>query len=174
MLPVIDYGLEPRTAWGLLGIVTMPFLHGSLGHILSNTIPLIVLLLILAGSRAKAWVIAIEIIVLGGVILWIFGRSANHIGASALISGLIAFLILGGFFERRPVPIVVAVLTFFLYGGSLIWGIIPSSKEVSWDGHLCGAIAGGLLAFQLARPVKPLGKLFSFQKTPPPAKGLDR
>ncbi len=54
---------------------------------------------------------------LGGVILWIFGRSANHIGASALISGLIAFLILGGFFERRPVPIVVAVLTFFLYGG---------------------------------------------------------
>lgn len=158
-VPVIEYGLQPRTAWGLLGIVTMPFLHATLGHIVSNTIPLIVLLFLLTGSRARSWVIAIEITILSGVILWIFGRNAIHVGASALISGLIAFLILGGFFERRPVPIVVAVVTFVLYGGSLIWGIIPHTAEVSWDGHLCGAIAGGLLAFQLARPAKsPLTK----------------
>jgi membrane associated rhomboid family serine protease len=172
LLPVTEYGLQPRTAWGLLGIVTMPFLHASLGHVFSNTIPLIVLLLLLAGSRAKWWVIAIEITVLGGAILWIFGRSANHVGASALTSGLIAFLILGGLFERRFVPIVVAVVTFLLYGVSLLWGVIPGSSEVSWDGHLCGAIAGGLLAFQLARPANSLGKLLPFKKGPPPANDL--
>jgi membrane associated rhomboid family serine protease len=168
-VPVTEYGLQPRTAWGLLGIVTMPFLHASLRHIVSNTIPLIVLLFLLTGSRARSWVIAIEITILSGVILWIFGRNANHVGASALISGLIAFLILGGFFERRLVPIVVAVVTFVLYGGSLIWGIIPHTSEVSWDGHLCGAIAGGLLAFQLARPAESFGKRLPFRKAPPPA-----
>ena len=71
LLPLTDYGLQPRSARGLLGIITMPFLHGSLGHIVANTIPLIVLLFLLTGSRARSWVIVIEIIVLGGVILWI-------------------------------------------------------------------------------------------------------
>ena len=104
----------------------------------------------------KSWQIVAEIVILGGVILWAFGRSANHIGASGLVSGLIAFLILGGVFERRFVPVVVAIVTFVLYGGSLFWGLIPGSTEVSWDGHLCGAVAGGLLAFQLARRAKPV------------------
>ncbi len=173
LLPVTQYGLQPRTAWGLLGIVTMPFLHATLGHLVSNTIPLIVLLLLLAGSRARSWIIAIEITILSGVILWIFGRNANHVGASALVSGLIAFLILGGFFERRPVSIMVAIVTFLLYGGSLIWGVFPRASDVSWDGHLCGAIAGGLLAFQLARPARSGGKRRLFRKAPPAASNTD-
>ncbi len=112
LLPgLTDYGLQPRSVIGLLGIITMPFLHGSLGHLVANTIPLIVLLFLLSGSRAKSWPIVLEIMVLGGVLLWICGRDANHVGASALISGLITFLMLGGFFERRPVPIVVAIIT---------------------------------------------------------------
>ena len=150
-----DYGLQPRSGMGLLGILTMPFLHANLGHIVANTIPLIVLLFLLAGSRAQSWAIVAEIVVLGGVFLWIFGREANHIGASGLVSGLIAFLVLGGLFERRPIPVIVAIVTFVFYGGSLFWGLIPRDPQVSWDGHLCGAVAGGLLAFQLARKQKP-------------------
>ena len=162
VLPLDDYGLKPRSAVGLVGIVTMPFLHADLGHIVGNTVPLFVLLLLLAGSRAKSWQIVVEIVLLGGALLWVLGRStngagatANHIGASGLVSGLIAFLILGGVFERRPIPIVVAFITFLLYGGSLLWGLIPRDASVSWDGHLFGAIGGGLLAFQLARRSKP-------------------
>lgn len=159
-LPIIaDYGLHPRTLLGLLGVITMPFLHANLGHIVGNTIPLIVLLFLLAGSRAKSWLIVGEIVVLGGVLLWIFGRSSNHVGASGLISGLISFLILGGYFERRFVPIVVALITLVLYGTSLVWGFIPMDTSISWDGHLCGAIAGGLLAFQMARMSKPRIKI---------------
>ncbi len=156
LLPSLQqYGLQPRSGVGLLGIVTMPFLHSGIGHIVGNTIPLVVLLFLLAGSRAKSWQIVAEIIVLGGALLWIFGRGANHVGASGLVSGLIAFLILGGVFERRLIPILVAIVTFVLYGGSLLWGFIPRAPNVSWDGHLCGAVAGGLLAFQLARRQKP-------------------
>lgn len=161
-LPLNDYGLQPRSLIGLLGIVTMPFLHGGVGHIVGNTIPLVVLLFLLAGSRAKSWQIVAEIVVVGGVILWVFGRAEDssgtrfvHIGASGLVSGLITFLIMGGVFERRFVPVVVAVITFLLYGGSLLWGFIPTDSQVSWDGHLCGAAAGGLLAFQLARRSRP-------------------
>ncbi len=156
LLPVIvDYGLQPRMTIGLLGIGTMPLLHAGVGHIVGNTIPLVVLLFLLVGSRAKSWQIVAEIVVLGGAILWVFGRSANHIGASGLVSGLITFLVLGGAFERRFVPVVVAVITFVLYGSSLLWGLVPRDPQVSWDGHLCGAVAGGLLAFQLARRSRP-------------------
>ncbi len=154
-LPAMNsYGLTPRSAVGLLGILTMPFLHANLGHMVGNTVPLIVLLFLLAGSRAKSWQIVAEIIVLGGAILWLVGRPATHVGASGLVSGLIAFLILGGVFERRLVPVIVAILTFLLYGGSLLYGFIPRDARVSWDGHLCGALAGGLLAFQLAQKTR--------------------
>ncbi len=154
LLPLEQYGLHPRTLVGLLGLLTMPFLHASVSHIVGNTIPLIVLLLLLVGSRAKSWQIVAEIILLGGALLWVVGRSANHVGASGLVSGLITFLILGGIFERRMIPVVVAIITFVLYGGSLLWGFIPRDATISWDGHICGAVAGGLLAFQLAHSTK--------------------
>ncbi len=151
-----EFGLRPRTARGLIGIITMPWLHKDLKHLVSNTIPLVVLLFLLAGSRARWWLIVIEITLLSGAILWVAGWGSDrvHVGASTLISGLVAFLILGGFFERRPLSILVAVITCVLYGGSLLWGIIPHNEGVSWDGHLYGAIAGGLLAFQLAHLAK--------------------
>jgi membrane associated rhomboid family serine protease len=147
-----DYGVIPRTTIGLVGIPAMPFLHLNLEHIVSNTIPLFVLLILLAGSRAESWEVVIFISLLGGFLLWIFGRGAVHIGASGLISGLTAFLVLSGFLEKRIIPLLIAVLVGFLYGSSLLLGIIPRiGSQVSWDGHLCGAIAGGIVAAALAR-----------------------
>jgi membrane associated rhomboid family serine protease len=151
--PSIDsWGVVPRTLAGLVGIPAMPFLHANLHHILSNTVPLLVLLCLLAGSQARSWEIVTEVALLGGLLLWICGRPAIHIGASGLIFGLIAFLIVSGFREVRIVPLVIAVLVGFLYGGSLLSGIMPwVGPDVSWDGHLCGAIAGGALAYALTK-----------------------
>ncbi len=119
-------------------------------HLLGNTVPLIVLLALLAGSRAESWEVVVVIGFGGGLLLWIFGRPEVHIGASGLIFGLIAFLILSGFLERRLIPLLVSLLVAFLYGGSLITGVLPRmTSNVSWDGHLCGAIAGGFVAFVL-------------------------
>jgi membrane associated rhomboid family serine protease len=149
--PRVDkFGVVPRTAIGLTGIVAMPFLHANLQHLIGNTIPLAVLLLLLAGSRARSWLVIVAVTLLGGLLLWLFGRPAVHIGASGLISGLTAFLILSGLREGRVVPFLIALLVVFLYGGSLVVGVIPHlGSQISWDGHLCGAIAGAIVAYAL-------------------------
>jgi membrane associated rhomboid family serine protease len=147
-----SYGVTPRTLVGLAGIPAMPFLHENLGHLVRNTMPLSVLLLLLAGSRARTWKIVVDIVLLSGILLWLFGRPATHIGASGLIFGLIAFLIASGFFEKRIPAIAIAVVVGFLYGGTLITGVLPrTGSNVSWDGHLCGAIAGGIIAYMLTQ-----------------------
>ncbi|PID99926.1 MAG: rhomboid family intramembrane serine protease [Thiothrix nivea] len=154
-LPLESFGLIPRSFSGLTGIIAMPFLHGSLGHIMSNTVPLIVLMLLLAGSKANSRLIMVAIIILGGVLLWLFGRGASlHIGASGLVFGLAVFLMVSGFLERRTVPVIVALIVAFLYGSSLISGIMPFQRGVSWDGHLFGGLAGAFVAWVMARHLK--------------------
>ena len=144
-----DWGIVPRRLWGLVGIPLAPFLHANFSHLISNTLPLFVLLTLLAGSRTRTWETVLEIVLVGGGLLWLFGRQGNaeiqavHVGASGLIYGLIAFLIVSGFRERRFVPLLVAILVGFFYGGTLISGVLPSvGSSVSWDGHLFGALAG--------------------------------
>ena len=87
----------------------------------------------------------------GGILVWIFARKANHIGASGLIYGLAAFLIVNGFLEKKFVPIIVSIAVAFVYGG-LIRGIFPSLRShISWEGHLFGAVSGVLIAFLLKK-----------------------
>lgn len=156
-LNLLSFGLTPRTIKGLFGILTMPFLHADLKHIVSNTIPLFVLLALLAGSKARSWEVVIEIVVLAGILLWLFGRPATHIGASGLIFGLIGFLIVAGWFERRLISMLISIAVTFLYGGVLLAGVIPQfGNRVSWEGHLLGAVAGGIVAYQLTRPAAPM------------------
>ena len=143
------WGVRPRSLGGLVGIPLMPFLHAGIGHLLSNTIPLAILLTLLAGSRANSVQVVVELILLGGLLLWLFGRSSStHVGASGLIYGLIAFLIVSGFREKRLVPLGIAILVGFLYGTTLVFGVLPSfDQRISWDGHLFGAIAGAAVAY---------------------------
>jgi len=149
------WGLAPRHISGLVGIVTMPFLHGGWAHLLGNTVPLVVLLCLLAGSRANSVGIVAAIILLGGALLWLFGGSKTiHVGASGLVYGLITFLIVAGFREARFVAIVIAIFVGVTYGATLFSGVLPFmvGKNVSWDGHLFGAIAGGLVAVAAVKP----------------------
>ena len=161
------FGLTPRTLPGLVGIPAMPFLHANLQHIVSNTLPLFILLILLAGSRANSWAVVVAVVVLGGVLLWLFGRPATHIGASGLIFGLIAFLIVSGFLEGRFIPLVIAVAVTFFYGGGLLLGVVPRlGSQVSWDGHLFGALAGAILGYVLARRLQP--QAVTTQRLPEP------
>ncbi|PID60848.1 MAG: rhomboid family intramembrane serine protease [Gammaproteobacteria bacterium] len=149
-LPLEQFGLIPRTARGLVGIVAMPFLHGNVAHLIGNTVPLLVCLLLLAGSRANSAAITVMITVLGGIGLWFFGRTALHIGASGLVFGLIAFHIFAGVFEKRPQSVMISLVIGFLYATTLFRGVLPTQRGVSWDGHLFGVLAGVLTAFLVA------------------------
>jgi membrane associated rhomboid family serine protease len=145
-------GITPRTARGLVGIIAAPFLHENWAHITGNTIPLTVLLALLAGSRAASWAIVIAIVLLSGALVWLFARPYTHIGASSLIYGLVAYLFVSGIREQRIVPMLVAIVVGFLYGGSLASGLVPRwGTHVSWEGHLFGAIAGAAIAYLMAR-----------------------
>ena len=149
-LPLEQLGLVPRSLKGLIGIVTIAFLHADLGHIMANTVPLVVLLCLLAGSRANSIDIVVYISVIAGVLLWLFGRDAIHIGASVLVFGLIGFLVCAGFFEKRLLSALIAIGVAITYGSTLFFGVLPTQPAVSWEGHLFGAIAGGLMAYYIA------------------------
>ena len=136
------YGIEPRTEDGLRGILFHVFLHQGLGHVLSNTGPLLVLgtLISLRGDR-KLLGASLFIVALGGFAVWLVGRSGVHIGASGLAFGYLGYLVGRGFYERNLTSILIAVAVVVFYGG-MLFSILPSLGLVSWEGHLFGLIAG--------------------------------
>lgn len=147
-----SWGVVPRSLSGLIGIPCSPFIHDGMGHLISNSIPLIILLFLFVASRNSPWLRIAEIVLLSGVLLWLFGRNGGdklliHVGASGLIYGLIAYLIVVGFREKHPISLIIALLVGFLYGGTLLWGVLPTNERISWDGHLAGALAGAILAW---------------------------
>ena len=153
-LPLERLGLVPRTWGGLSGIIAMPFLHGDFKHLLGNSIPLAVTMMLLAGSRANSSAIVAIIALLSGIGLWLFGRTALHIGASGLVFGLIAFHVFAGIFEKRLQSVVLSVVVGLLYASTILQGIVPFQRGVSWEGHLIGAITGAFVALVVSRTLK--------------------
>lgn len=156
-----DYGLCPLKINQLYGIFTMPFLHGSWGHLWSNTVPIFFMGTILVYYYKKsAFSLFGFLIVLTGLFTWLMGRESCHIGASGLVYGM-AFFILGSALKKRETKMMAfALLVIFLYG-SIIWGFFPQffpEENISWEGHLSGAISGVLAVFVYATkgPQKPL------------------
>jgi membrane associated rhomboid family serine protease len=123
----------------------------------ANTVPALVLgfLVSLAGVARFIWATAI-IWILGGVGTWLIGDigsvyETNHIGASGLIFGWLTFLLVFGFFVRNAWEITISIVVLFFYGG-LLWGVLPGTFGVSWQGHFCGAVAGVIAAYLLSKP----------------------
>jgi membrane associated rhomboid family serine protease len=146
-----SFGIYPRTLSGLIGIPLHPFLHGSMGHLISNSIPLVVLTwLLFAAYGKRTYGLMTGFVLLGGLLVWVFGRSAFHIGASGLIYAEAAFLVAMGIMARRFLDLLVALLVIFLYGG-MVWGVLPVNPYVSWEGHLMGVVAGVFIAIQMRK-----------------------
>lgn len=142
-----SYGLFPRKASGLFGIVTIPFIHGSWSHLINNSIPLLVLgWALFHFYPTLAWKTLFWIWISSGIWLWISGRPSFHIGASGIVYGLAAFLFLSGWIRREKRVASLSLLIAFLYGG-MWWGILPVDPTISWEGHLWGALAGFALAW---------------------------
>lgn len=142
VLPLERFGLIPRRGIGVLGIVTMPLLHSDFKHLIANTVPLIVLLALLFKTEAGATLVAVMAQVGGGVLLWLVGRRANHIGASLMVFALTGFHIANGVVQANFYTIAIALVVASLYGGTFLTSINPWKKGSSWDSHLCGFLAG--------------------------------
>lgn len=147
-----SFGIQPREIGTAYTIVTAPWLHASFAHLGSNLAAFIVLgsLCLLNGLRYFVKASAL-IILLGGTLVWIFGRGATHIGASGWVFGLWSLVIALAWFDRRPRNIAIALAVLFFYGG-MVFGVLPTQSYISFESHLFGAMAGVAAAALLSKP----------------------
>ena len=143
-------GVHPLHVDGLAGIVTMPLVHGDMGHLLANSGSFLILCTALFYFyRGISYKVLIGIWLLSGIWVWFGGRDSWHIGASGVIYGLSSFLFFSGLIRRNTQLAALALVVAFLYG-SMIWGIFPDffpKENISWEGHLGGFLAGLILTF---------------------------
>lgn len=141
------FGIYPLKVSGLIGVVTGPFLHGSLKHLFNNSIPLLVLLVSLFYFyKPYRWRILIWGFLLTGILTWFIGRPSLHIGASGIVYMLVSFLFFKGMFSRQYQLTALALVVIFLYGG-LWWYLFPIDPGISWEGHLSGFLVGFIFVF---------------------------
>jgi membrane associated rhomboid family serine protease len=152
-LPLSHYGIVPRTLMGLPGILFCPLLHANFHHLLANSIPLFVLVtLLLSNTEYHPLRTLSAIWIVSGLGTWLIGRGHSvHIGASAIIFGLAAFLVVAGFRIKSWKSVLIALLVLFFYGG-IFYGVLPQAGAISWEGHLCGALAGIWIAMKTPTP----------------------
>jgi membrane associated rhomboid family serine protease len=145
-------GIHAREIDGMPEILTAPFLHAGWDHLMSNSLPFLVLgFLVLLSGLARWLVSSLIIIVISGMTAWLLTPVHTIIlGASGLIFGWLTYLLARGLWSRRPAQVVIAVLVLLVYGG-LIWGLLPGNAGISWQAHLGGAIGGVLAAWLLHR-----------------------
>ena len=154
------YGLYPRTEHGLIGIFTAPLIHGDGEHLLSNTMPLLVLgITIFYFYRTIAFQVFFWIYFITGIWVWVMAREAYHIGASGLIYGFATFIFFSGVLRKDARLLAVSLFVVFLYG-SIAWGVFPIKPGMSWESHLMGSFAGIIIAYH-------------FRKEGPPARVYD-
>lgn len=157
-LDLTTFGIYPLHTKGLPGIIFSPFIHSSYDHLLSNSLPFLILTFaLLYFYRNLAYRIFLLIYLLSGICVWLGGRESWHIGASGIVYGLASFLFFSGVFRKDANLLTIGIIVVFLYG-SMFWGIFPLKPEISWESHLWGAASGLMLAFYYRHqgPVRPI------------------
>jgi membrane associated rhomboid family serine protease len=141
------FGIFPLTARGLTGIFFSPFIHADFNHLFNNSLRLFFLSVALFYFYSE---VAVKVFgwtfFLTGLLVWLAGREAWHIGASGLVYGLASFLFFSGIIRRYFRLIALSLLIVFLYG-SMVWGIFPGIyQNVSWESHMLGFFSGVVLS----------------------------
>lgn len=141
------YGIYPREASGLIGIITAPLIHNDWEHLFSNSAPLLVLGSVMMLFYKRVAVLSFAIIyIFGGFLVWLLARPSYHIGASGVVYGLISWVLWTGIFRRNIKSVILSLCTVVLYAG-YEQGLLPNQEGVSWESHLYGALVGIVTAF---------------------------
>jgi membrane associated rhomboid family serine protease len=143
-------GIIARRLSGLPGILSAPFLHASFAHLLANTVPFVILGLVIAlGGATQVIGVTVIVALVSGLGAWALSSSGTDtVGASGVVFGYATFLIARGAFTRSVAQIAIGVLVVVLFGGALILSVVPQSG-ISWQDHLCGALGGVIAARSL-------------------------
>ncbi len=141
---LIGFGIVPRTASGLYGILLAPFLHGSWSHLVLNSVSLVLLgAITMTRRRVDFYVVSVFGALASGLGTWLIGAPGSvHVGASGVIFAYLGFLMARGFFERSASSIVLSALVTWFFG-SMVWGVLPTvGPGISWEAHLFGFLGG--------------------------------
>jgi membrane associated rhomboid family serine protease len=151
-------GIYARNVGRFWGILTSPLIHASFQHLTDNTVPFVFLGVIIAfrGAGRLALVTAF-IILIGGLGTWLISPShagSHHaaldtIGCSGVVFGYASYLLTRGIFDRSLAELLVGVVVGVVWGAVLIASLVPHTG-VSWQAHLCGGIAGVIVAWRLS------------------------
>lgn len=140
-------GIHPRALIGLPGIVFTPFLHVDFGHVFVNSVLLVILGNLLAMSGLlKLFTIAVYSVLVGGGLVWLFGRSMIHVGASGLVMGLCGALCVQAYQQQTIYAWFLAGLMFYFFEHIAV-NLVPGEPGTSWEGHLFGFVAGALAEY---------------------------
>jgi membrane associated rhomboid family serine protease len=163
-LDLRGFGVRPGAAEGLVGLLTMPLLHGGFVHLLKNTLPTLTLGVALyyfyphTSRRVLPWFWLFP-----GLFVWVVGEAGStHFGASGLNFALLGFVGLGGLL-RRSAPVLALSLAVLFYYGGMLSGVLPIEPGVSWEGHLGGLLIGVVLAVWFRREDIPPRRRYDYE-----------
>jgi membrane associated rhomboid family serine protease len=136
-------GIYPQKLHGLVGVITSPFVHGDIFHLLSNSIPLGILVFsIIFFFPGIAMRVLTLIYLITGLCVWILAREAYHIGASGVVYGLLSYFLFSGFIRKDTGSLAISFVVIILYGTSFFTGLLPTQYHISFESHILGALVG--------------------------------
>lgn len=146
------WGIRPHDPDRLIGIATAPFLHADFAHLMSNTVPFLVLGLAIAlNGAARVLAVTAIVMLVGGLGTWLIASEGSvHVGASGVVFGYAAYLVSRGVFNRSALELAMGAVVAAVWGSALLSGLLPQDG-ISWQGHLCGGIGGVVAAAVLRR-----------------------
>jgi membrane associated rhomboid family serine protease len=156
-------GVRPREWLGLTGILAAPLVHADWAHLAGNSVPLVVLGTAMLHLYPRASPIVLPAVYLGpGAAVWLLARGGSHIGASGIVYGMFAYVLVAGLMRRDRRAIATSLLVCFLYG-ALVWGVLPIEVHMSWETHLAAAVIGAALALALRDRDIPMRRRYSWE-----------
>jgi len=165
-LELVRFGVRPREWAGLPGVLFAPLLHGGFAHLLANSLPLVVLGTAMLHLYPHASRIVLPAIYIGpGLAVWLLARESVHLGASGLAYGLFSYVFVAGLIRRDRRAIAASLLVAFMYG-SLVWGVLPIERGVSWETHLAATLIGVALALALRHLDIPPRRRYAWEDEP--------
>jgi len=158
-----EFGVRPREAGGLIGILVAPLLHGGFSHLIANSPPLLVLGTAMLYLYPQSSLRVLPAVYFGpGIAVWLFARGSSHVGASGLVYGLASYILVAGLIRRDRRAIAASLVVCFMYG-ALVWGVLPIERGVSWETHLAAALIGVAFAITLRRLDIPPRRRYSWE-----------
>lgn len=139
---LLALGIWPRKFYGLPGIIFAPFLHANFNHLFFNSIPLVILSNFLMMDGLNYFLtVSLYITLISGFLIWCFAKPGIHLGASGVITGYWGLLVSNIYQQGTLMAVMLGIICIYYFAG-IFFGVFPSKKGVSWEGHLFGLLAG--------------------------------